>query len=74
MDDVDFKIKTYGWQELSQLYAPNITPKAACQRFRRWVWGNETLRTKLENLGWTRGRKMLTPIQVQTIVEHLGEP
>ncbi|MDR3857279.1 DUF4248 domain-containing protein [Parabacteroides sp.] len=36
--------------------------------------GNPELKTELQGNGWRKGKKMLTPLQVRTIVQYLGEP
>ena len=36
--------------------------------------GNPELKTELQGSGWRKGKKMLTPLQVRTIVQYLGEP
>ena len=33
----DFKIRTYGWQELAILYAPDLTPESAGKRLSSWI-------------------------------------
>ncbi|MFR0792284.1 MAG: DUF4248 domain-containing protein [Parabacteroides merdae] len=35
---------------------------------------NPELKTELQGNGWREGKKMLTPLQVRTIVQYLGEP
>lgn len=35
---------------------------------------NPELKTELQGNGWRKGKKMLTPLQVRTIVQYLGEP
>jgi len=40
----------------------------------QWVGVNPELKTELQGNGWREGKKMLTPLQVRTIVQYLGEP
>jgi hypothetical protein len=73
MDEL-FKIKSYGYGELALLYFPNSTKKSASVQFGRWLRQNETLISKLKELGFKPGNKILTPKQVQVLVEIIGEP
>lgn len=70
----EFKIRAYGWQELAILYAPNLTPESAGKRLTMWVKQNHDLSEALQQAGWRRGQRVLTPLQVQRVVEYLGEP
>lgn len=69
-----FRIRAYGYSELAQLYFPNVTKKSASVQFRRWLTKNSTIMIKLENSGFSKGQKILTPLQTAVIVEYLGEP
>ena len=40
----------------------------------KWVGVNPELKAELQGNGWRKGKKMLTPLQVRTIVQYLGEP
>jgi hypothetical protein len=74
MDIPGFPIRIYGWTELALLYNPELKPESAVKRLRRWVDKNHELRAGLKRTGWQKGSKLLTPLQVKTIVEYLGEP
>lgn len=74
MNKDKFKTKTYGWQELAILYAPDLTPESAGKRLSAWVRFNQDLYHALEQIGWRKGQRVLTPLQVKTIVGYLGEP
>ena len=69
-----FRIKSYGYCELAQLYFPNISKKSASAQLRRWIKLSDTVVTKLQNLGYKLGLRILTPAQVKVIVEEFGEP
>lgn len=69
-----FKIKSYGYGELALLYFPNSTQKSASVQLRTWIRLNENLKTELLATGFTPGKKVLTPKQVELIVFYLGEP
>lgn len=69
-----FKIRSYGYGELAQLYFPNNTPKSASVQLRTWIQLNEKLKSELSATGFTPGKKVLTPKQVELIVFYLGEP
>ena len=70
----DFKIRSYGRQELAVLYAPDLIPVSAVKRLTLWVSKNKELTNALQQAGWKRGQHVLTPLQVLRIVEYLGEP
>ncbi len=73
MDD-KFKIKSYGYGELAQMYFPTITKQSATVQFRRWIRINNKLLDELGLAGFKRYQKMLTPKQVEIIVRYIGEP
>ena len=68
-----FDVRAYGFQELAVLYFPHSTPDAASVQLRKWV-RHPRLLVKLEATGYHAGQKILTPLQVGIIVEHVGEP
>ena len=63
----------YGFRELAILYFPNSAPQSASSQFKRWL-NNPQLSAKLSATGYFVGQRILTPRQVQIILEHLGEP
>ncbi len=69
-----FKIRTYGFGELAQLYFPSITKKSASAQLRRWIVMSKTVMPMLINLGYNPGNRLLTPVQVKVIVDEFGEP
>jgi hypothetical protein len=73
MDD-KFKIKSYGYGELAQLYFPTIAKQSATVQFRRWIRINNNLLDELNLAGFKRYQKMLTPKQVEIIIKYIGEP
>jgi hypothetical protein len=74
MEEPKFKIKTYGFGELAQLYLPDATPMSASNRLRIWITRNKTLMDKLEELGYRKRAKLLTPEMVKEIVLSIGIP
>ena len=74
MDEEKFRIKTYGFGELAQLYLPDATPMSASNRLRIWITRNKTLMDKLHNLGYVKKARLLTPEMVKEIVAVIGEP
>lgn len=69
-----FKIKSYGYGELAQMYFPNISKKSASAQLRRWIKQSETVLLKLQNLGYKPGQRILMPKHVKIIVQEFGEP
>ena len=69
----NFTIRAYGLQELAQLYFPHNTPQLASNQLKRWMKKTQ-LMAKLTAAGYESGQKILTPLQVRIITEHVGEP
>jgi hypothetical protein len=73
MDD-KFKIKSYGYGELAQMYFPSISKKSASIQLSKWLKLNANLKSKLQSVGFKSGQKILTPKQVDIIISFIGEP
>lgn len=73
-DEKKFAVRSYGKGELAQLYAPDITPKAAVKKLNRWIALKPGLLQQLYGTGMVPKAKYYTPMQVCCIVEALGEP
>lgn len=69
-----FRIRSYGYGELAQLYFPNITKKSATWQLRIWIVSSVSLCKKLNSVGYVKGKRLLTPMQVRLIVNEFGEP
>ncbi len=69
-----FRIRSYGFGELAQLYFPSISKKSAAAQFRRWIRTSKTVLPMLENLGYKIGNRLLTPAHVKVLVDEFGEP
>ena len=54
MHEDKFRVKTYGFGELAQLYLPDATPMSASNRLRIWITRHKTLMDKLHNLGYVK--------------------
>ena len=65
-EEEKWKNRSFGWLELGILYSPMITPAAASRRLKAWVLANKIL--------VTRKQRVMTPKQVECIVEILGRP
>ncbi|MCD7975833.1 MAG: DUF4248 domain-containing protein [Tannerellaceae bacterium] len=70
----NFKSKIYGFQEIASLYSPEILPRSAARRLKRWILTNAKLYGHLTHTGWVEGQRLLTPNQVEVLVHYLGEP
>jgi hypothetical protein len=46
-----FRIKSYGYGELAQLYFPNISKKSASAQLRRWIKLSDTVLPMLKSHG-----------------------
>jgi hypothetical protein len=73
MED-NFKIRSYGYSELAQLYFPSISKKSASNQFRKWIKFNQKLQRELNSTGFNPGQKILTPKQVEIMIRIIGEP
>jgi hypothetical protein len=69
-----FILRSYGYGELALLYFPNSTKKSATTQLRRWIRRNAVLRSTLAQLGFTERQRILTPRQVEEIIQFVGEP
>ena len=73
-EEEKWKNRSFGWLELGILYSPMITPPADSRRLKAWVLANKILVTLLKAAGWNRKQRVMTPKQVECIVEILGRP
>jgi hypothetical protein len=69
-----FILRSYGYGELALLYFPNSTKKSATTQLRQWIRRNDVLRRTLVQLGFTDRQRILTPRQVEVVVQFVGEP
>lgn len=60
--------------DLALKYFPKSTKRSAVTQLRRWISLNPTLRKRLDELSFHKGQRILTPLQHEAIVYHLGEP
>lgn len=73
-EEEKWKNRSFGWLELGILYSPMLTPAAASRRLKAWVLSNKVLVALLNAVGWNRKQRVMTPKQVECIVEILGRP
>ena len=64
----------YSFKQLSMRYSPDLQPDSASKHLMRWVMYHPDLKQKLENAGWHKGARRLTPLMVELIYDSLGEP
>jgi len=69
-----FVLRSYGYGELALLYFPFSTKKSATTQLRRWIRRNQDLRNNLALLGFAERQRILTPRQVEVVVQYVGEP
>lgn len=72
--ELDFDITAMTKRELAQLYAPNLTPRAAVNRLRAWIDRHPILTAELARCGYRKTARLLTGKQVRLILTYLGEP
>lgn len=68
------EIRTYGKQELAQLYFPDADPQCARKHLWRWICRCPQLLARLSGTHLSAHSKLFTPKQVAFIAEFLGEP
>lgn len=73
-EEKKFEIRSYGFTELAMLYNPNLQPNSAANALKRWINYNQKLVAALEETGWKKGQRKLTPLQSEQIAHFLGEP
>ena len=73
-EEEKWKNRSFGWLELGILYSPMITHAPPSRSMKDWVLANKILVTLLKAAGWNRKQRVMTPKQVECIVEILGRP
>ena len=63
-----------GKAQLAEVYAPELSTKGALKRLHVWLHSSSTLLAELVANGYRDRQKYFTPLQVQIIYRHLGEP
>ena len=74
MNNETFKVRAYGYGELAQLYFPTISKKSATWQLRIWIVSSVSLCDKLKSAGYVKGKRILTPVQVELIISEFGAP
>jgi len=69
-----FRIRCYSKTELGLLYTPHCTKKHVWRVMHNWIIRCKPLNEALLATGLSPSSRILSPRQVQLIVEHLGEP
>lgn len=70
----EFRVKAYGKSDLAMLYNPHMSVREALRLLMRWIVRNEALCRELEEMGYRKNSKILTPREVEAITRYLGEP
>lgn len=74
MEEDRFPIRSYGKGELAMLYIEGVKQPSAVKEFNAWIRKSPGLEQKLMETGMNRTARKYTPMQVQLIVNALGEP
>ena len=69
-----FKIKSYAFGALAQLYYPDHPYDSALRLFRREMHETRGMWQAMQAVGYKENTKVLTRSQVKMIVQFLGEP
>ena len=70
----EFTIRPMSKSELAMAYAPNLTQQGAVNRLMDWIHHNPELVEALDRTGYRKSQKLLTSLQVRTIISYLGAP
>lgn len=70
----NYTMKAIYLTDLALKYFPQSTKRSAVTQLRRWISLNPALRKRLDELSFHKGQRILTPLQHEAIVYHLGEP
>ena len=60
--------------DLALKYFPKSTKRSAVTQLRQWIVYCKPLVERLKELFFHKGKRILTPLQHQAILEFLGEP
>jgi hypothetical protein len=74
MNEENFRIRSYGFGELAQMYYPDRNARSAIRLFREEMMLTRGLWDAMQAVGYKPYTKVLTRGQVNTIVKYLGEP
>ncbi|MDD4822703.1 MAG: DUF4248 domain-containing protein [Bacteroidales bacterium] len=69
-----FRIRCYSKTELALLYTPNRRKEHVWRMMHNWITRCKPLHKALIESGMKPSTRILSPRQVQLIVEYLGEP
>ena len=69
-----FKIRSYGYGELAQLYFPNITKKSASWQLTKWIKADQKLLESLMLHGYRPNTRRLKPKHVRLIIDAFDYP
>lgn len=69
-----FEMRTYGFNELAQLYFPHVTKSSASRMFGNWIHTCPQIVEKLQQTNWKKRAKYFTPKQVKILIEWFDEP
>ncbi len=72
--DEQFKIRSYGYGELAQLYFPNITKKSASWQLTKWIKADQKLLERLMLHGYRPNTRRLKPKHVRIITDAFDYP
>ena len=70
----EFKITSYSKKELACLYFPTAMPRTAVNHLSSCITKCKPLSEALQQTGYKKTDKLLTPKQVALIAFYLGEP
>ncbi len=67
-------MSTIYFNALAKQYFPDSEPKSASTQLRVWIRQNTLLQKALAATCYMPRQRILTPLQHQLILDHLGEP
>lgn len=64
----------YTHKEIAMLYFPDMQPKSASRKLSVWIQNDPGILNELEKTGFRQGCRMFSPLQVEILFSHFGEP
>ena len=70
----EFPLRTMSFKELAMMYFPHVTTKSASNRLRSWIQHSPELQSALEAAGRFPQQRLMSPRQVELVLEAFGVP
>lgn len=68
------ELRVYAFRDLAVLYYPRVRPDLASRKLRRLIKYDPLIANGLRRRGFRPGKRQLSPVHIDYLVEHLGSP